>query len=180
MLGRALAFLSVACVVCAGTYFGTQHFIVKQAPIKVMSTIQSQMAKTAGGWNRCYHNQNYGPRANTVRRANPDSIVSAMAYDLRDGPVRVSGEVWPRYWSLSLYQQNSDNFFVVNDRQINGTRFDYILAIKGQDVSQLDGEVIMSPTPKGILLIRRFAANIEDMPGIVANQQAMTCAPIQG
>ena len=177
MLKRVLPYLVSAGMLGAATFFTTRNFVIQQAPIKVMSTIETAIAAGAGGWNACFHNQTYGPRANAARRANPDSIISSMAYDLSNGPVRISGQTWPRYWSISFYQQNSDNFVVINDQDMADSSFNFILALDDQDVASLDGRPIISPTSKGIMLIRRFAADAADMPGIIANQQAMTCAP---
>ncbi len=177
MLNRGLIYLIAAIGLAAVTFLVTRHLVIQQAPVKVMSTIEARIAAGAGGWNACFHNQVYGPRANAARRANPDSIISSMAYDLSDGPVRISGETWPRYWSISFYQQNSDNFFVMNDREMAEQSFDFILALDGQDTSALNGTLIVSPTAKGIMLIRRFAADASDMPGIIANQEALFCGP---
>lgn len=173
---RRSAFLAIAAtLLVAVTALVTHKIILTQVPVKVMDTIGDRVASQAGGWNRCLHNQTYGPQADTVRRANPDSLVSAMAYDLSDGPIRVSGETWARYWSMSLYQQNTDNFFVINDRDMASNRFDFVLTLDHHDTSQLSGERIVSPTTKGIMLIRRFAADEADMPGILENQDAMIC-----
>ncbi|MEO1659593.1 MAG: DUF1254 domain-containing protein [Pseudomonadota bacterium] len=177
MLSRASIYIFAIALLAAVTFFVTRAKIIQQAPVTVMSTIEARIVAGAGSWNACFHNQVYGPRRNAARRANPDSIISSMAYDLSDGPVRVAGETWPRYWSLSLYQQNSDNFFVVNDQQLKGPDFDFVLAYEGQDVSGLQGTPIISPTEKGIMLIRRFAADEADMPGIIANQEALVCGP---
>ena len=177
MLNRFVIYLLGAVALAALTFFITRNLIVQQAPIKVMSTIEARIAAGAGGWNACFHNQVYGPRANAARRANPDSIISSMAYDLSDGPVRISGETWPRYWSLSAYQQNSDNFFVVNDQALADQSFDFVLALEGQSTADLGGTPIVSPTAKGIVLIRRFAADASDMPGVLANQDALSCGP---
>jgi uncharacterized membrane protein len=100
-----------------------------------------------------------------------------MAYDLNDGPVRIAGETWPRYWSISFYQQNSDNFFVMNDFEMVSRSFEFILATRDQDTSSYEGTPIISPTSKGIMLVRRFAADAADMEGIIANQNALICAP---
>jgi len=177
MLNRVLTYLIGVAVLSAATYFVTRNLVIKQAPVSVMSTIEARIAAGAGGWNACFHNQTYGPRANAARRANPDSIISSMAYDLSDGPVRIAGETWPRYWSISFYQQNSDNFFVMNDLEMADATFDFVLALDGQDTTQLGGTPIISPTEKGIMLIRRFATDETDMPGIIANQEALTCRP---
>lgn len=177
MLNKALLYFIAALILSAVTFFATRHVVIQQAPVKVMSTIEERIALGAGGWNACFHNQVYGPRANAARRANPDSIISSMAYDLSEGPVRIAGETWPRYWSISFYQQNSDNFFVMNDLELTSRTFDFILALDDQDLSEFEGTPIISPTAKGIMLIRRFAADASDMDGIIANQAALICAP---
>lgn len=179
MLSRSWIFYALGAVALAAmTFFVTRSIVIQQAPRAVMSTIEARIAQGAGGWNACFHNRIYGPRANAANRANPDSIISSMAYDLSQGPVRVSGEVWPRYWSFSLYQQNSDNFFVVNDRDLDQTEFDFVLKLDSQSVEDSPGKVIVSPTEKGIMLIRRFAADADDMLAILENQDAMSCGPL--
>lgn len=176
MLNRSAVIFGLGTLVlAAASYTVTRHVIIDRAPKKVMASIEARIIKAAGDWNACYHNRTFGPRKNSARRANPDSIISSMAYDLSGGPVRVSGEVWPQYWSLSLYQQNSDNFFVVNDQQLDGPKFDFVIATGGQVVENSDATPISSPTTKGILLVRRFAAQESDMPAIIENQDAMNC-----
>lgn len=177
MLNKALIYLIGAAILSTATFFITRSLVIDQAPVRVMSTIENRIAAGAGGWNACFHNQVYGPRANAARRANPDSIISSMAYDLSEGPVRIAGETWPRYWSISFYQQNSDNFFVMNDADMASSDFEFILALDGQDTSAFEGTPILSPTAKGIMLVRRFAADAADMDGIIANQAALICAP---
>ena len=178
MLKQVIFYAVGALVLSAATFFITRSVVIQQAPIKVMSTIENRIVAGAGDWNTCFHNQTYGPRKNAARRANPDSIISSMAYDLSDGPVRIAGETWPRYWSISFYQQNSDNYFVTNDLELERSSFEFILALEGQDISAFEGVPIISPTPKGIMLVRRFAASASDMDGIIANQQALSCAPV--
>lgn len=179
MLGRSDLLAAMAVLVAAlAAFVITRAIVIQQAPITVMSRLEGLIAQGAGGWNACFHNRVYGPRAGAARRANPDSIITSMAYDLSGGPVRLSGEVWPRYWSLSLYQQNSDNYFVVNDRALDGPEFDFVLTYKDQTVGDVDAVEISSPTQKGIMLIRRFAADAADMPAITANQDAMRCGPL--
>ena len=177
MLNRIVVYVLAATVLSAVTYFLTRNAGINKAPGVVMSTIEARIVAGSGGWNACFHNQTYGPRTNAARRANPDSIISSMAYDLSEGPVRIAGETWPRYWSISFYQQNSDNFFVMNDLEMASSAFGFILALDGQDTSAYSGVPIISPTEKGIMLVRRFAADATDMEGIIANQEALTCAP---
>ena len=176
MLNRSIfAYLGLLLVLGLTAFMLTRTIIIDQAPKRVMASIEARIVAGSGGWNACFHNRNYGPRANAARRANPDSIISSMAYDLSDGPVQVSGEVWPDYWSLSLYQQNSDNFFVINDQQLDTPSFNYVITHGDLDVDPGDATVIVSPTTKGIMLIRRFVKQASDMPAVIENQDAMTC-----
>ncbi|MFK8054224.1 MAG: DUF1254 domain-containing protein [Woeseiaceae bacterium] len=178
MLSRRVVIVVLFLLATLGPFLAARAILIQQAPIKVMSTIEARIVEAAGGWNRCYHNRTYGPRMAAARRANPDSMISSMAYDLADGPVRISGEVWSRYWSLSFYQQNTDNFFVMNDQQIDGATFDVVLTTAEQGHKAEQGDVIVSPTTKGIMLIRRFAASEADMPGILENQDKTQCSAI--
>ncbi|MEP3891971.1 MAG: DUF1254 domain-containing protein [Hellea sp.] len=161
----------------AATFLAVRSSVVDQAPKNVMANIESRIVKGAGGWNACYHNRVYGPRTAAARRANPDSIISSMAYDVSNGPVRVSGFTWPKYWSLSLYQQNSSNYFVTNDSQLEQSEFNFVIAKEGDKQSVSGGTIVTSPTDKGIMLIRRFASREADMPAIIENQNAMYCGP---
>lgn len=170
--------LVAGCLILAVLAFAaTRTVVIKRAPEKVMERLETRFAKVAGGWNKCYHIRAYGPRKGSAKRANPDSIVSVMAYDLSNGPIRLSGPIWPDYWSLSLYQQNSDNFFVVNDQELGQAEFNLIITAKGQTPPRGDGTVIVSPTEKGIMLVRRFAKDPSVMPAIHKNQDAMYCGP---
>lgn len=174
-----IIFAAVTILLAAASFLITRSVTIHNAPKAVMADIESRIVQGAGGWNACYHNRAFGPRARAARRANPDSIISSMAYDVSDGPVRVSGVVWSRYWSLSLYQQNSDNYFVVNDRQLPQPEFDFVIVQKGTPETDGVGTQIISPTKKGIMLIRRFAAQESDMPAILENQTALYCGPAQ-
>lgn len=179
MLNRStLLFLAGMLVLGFAIFSGTKAYIIEQAPKRVMATIEARIVAGSGGWNTCFHNRNYGPRANAARRANPDSIITSMAYDLSAGPVEVSGEIWPDYWSFSLYQQNSDNFFVVNDQQLEDTAFKYVIKLEDQDSPDPGATAIVSPTQKGIMLIRRFVKQAEDMPEVNQNQDSMTCGRV--
>ncbi|MEM9840799.1 MAG: DUF1254 domain-containing protein [Pseudomonadota bacterium] len=132
------------------------------------------MVGPEGDWNTCVHERRYGPLPR-VARSNPDSMVTRVAYDLSEGSLRLRGKTWPDYWSLSVYDQNTNNVFVVNDRQIQSDSFDYTL-VRASDVPVADGsQKIVSPTLKGILLIRRFVVSEADLLAIHANQDLMRC-----
>jgi len=110
------------------------------------------------------HNQASFPdpvsaKSRTVVMPSPDMLYSVCAYDLRQGPVRVSAAPeLPNYWSVALYAANSDNFFVRNDRQAQGRPVNLWLVAPGGDPQQKPpppgAEVVVSPSSTGFLLMR--------------------------
>ena len=92
MLNRIALYVLGAALLSAATFFGTRMIVINKAPVKVMETIEGRIVAGAGGWNACFHNRTFGPRANAARRANPDSIISSMAYDLSHGADNAVGK----------------------------------------------------------------------------------------
>lgn len=179
MLSRStFLWIFVWLIAAAAGFLGAKALTIYQAPRVVMSTIEEIVVKRAGSWNTCSHNRQFGPVHGGARRANPDSVVTIMAYDLSDGPVQVSGTTWPDYWSLSLYQHNSDNYFVINDSQLPSDEFDFAISLPNQLFEAQNVRRIDAPTTKGIMLIRRFVKEEADMAELLKNQDRMRCAPL--
>jgi uncharacterized membrane protein len=62
------------------------------------------------------------PIDHTHRRVvmpSPDLLYAVCAYDLADGPlqIKLQGD-YPRYWSIALYNSNSDNFLTISSDDI--------------------------------------------------------------
>jgi len=146
--------LILAVVVSIASFYATLTYI----PINEMGKAEQRIAKIAGGRNVIRHGTRPTSEFRSVVRPSPDQIYSACVYDLSDGPVRFSGSIPDTYWSLSVFAHNSDNFFVVNDGQIKGQTYDYVLIKKGQTAPQgvPPAQVIISPTKTGIALVRIF------------------------
>lgn len=91
-----------------------------------------------------------------IVRPSPDFAYSACVYDLSAGPIQISVAPWGDYWSLSLYGENTDNFFVIDDREAH--RGAEITLIKRGTPHPDDAlTVVESPSTRGIALIRRLA-----------------------
>jgi len=89
----------------------------------------------------------------TARRVvmpNPDLLYGLCVLDLERGPVIVRAD--PKlstYWSIALYSSNSDNFFVLNDREA-GQR---PVALRISATAD-QPESIVAPSKKVLLLMR--------------------------
>jgi uncharacterized membrane protein len=87
-----------------------------------------------------------------VVRPSPDILYSVCLFDLSDGPLELTVP-WPSddsYASVSFYDANTNNFAVVNDRDVDGAEASHLLLAE-------DGESgsIQSPTQTGLALYRR-------------------------
>ena len=114
----------------------------------------------------------------TVVRPSPDLYNSRTAYDLSKGPIKFTAKVpADNYWSVSFYANNTDNFFVINDRQVKSNPLQILLVTQGMKYSNpYDAQVVISPTTKGIMLIRQLVPGPDKLSEVadVAKQASLT------
>ena len=161
----------------AGFVMGAAYQVWRE-PRDIMAGFEAAVANAAGGYNTCFHRRTPAVRPGGIRRGNPDVLPSTLAYDLSAGPVRVSGRTWPAYWSLSVYQHNSDNIFVINDRALDGDEFAIVLSEDPIEVAEPAINVV-SPSRTGLVVIRRLATRDSTMDALRANQDLMECGPLE-
>jgi uncharacterized membrane protein len=152
------------------------HFaIIHQTPRALMGVAFSRLS--AGGVNNLRVGDRVTPMSRTIVRPSPDFAYSACAYDLSHGPLTINVAPWRAYWSLSLYAANSDNYFVIDDREAhNGAAI--MLVRRGQANDDATGRVVESPSARGIALIRRLAPTPEDYAGARQIAEGDVCAPL--
>lgn len=133
---------------------------------RVMSRFSARkLLKFAGRWNIL----GYRGLATAGRRAlttNPDMVTAFGVYDASRGPVRVACVVpeWDSYWSVSLFAWDTENFFVVNDRTAKSRKFDLVITTrKSQYHGAENEEVAVSPSKKGVILVRVVVRDRDDL-----------------
>jgi uncharacterized membrane protein len=102
----------------------------------------------------------------------PDLLYAVCSFDLRHGPVRVTANPQlPGYWSIALYASNSDNFFVLNDRQAQGKPVDLWLVSRdnsaGQRAVPAGSQVVVTPSATGLLLMRVLTGDYDAQKAVV-------------
>lgn len=117
------------------------------------------------------------PLSRTIVRPSPDFAYSACAYDLSDGPIVITATPWDAYWSLSLYADNSDNFFVIDDREARAGA-EITLIRRGRTPPENALRVIESPTTRGIALIRRLAPDLDSYNAAAQAARGDVCASL--
>lgn len=118
----------------------------------------------------------------TIVRPAPDFAYSACAYDLSDGPLRLRVAAWDAYWSLSLYADNSDNYFVLDDREVRGDG-EVVLVRHMRDAPEDTADdpalrVAQSPSQRGVALIRRLAPTVSAYNEAASVAREDICAPL--
>jgi uncharacterized membrane protein len=132
---------------------------------------------SAAGANIWHMGDRVTPLSRTIVRPSPDFAYSACAYDLSRGPLSVRVAPWHAYWSVSLYAANSDNYFVIDDREArNGAEI--VLVRHRRDAPDDAARPVESPTTRGIALIRRLAPTSDEYNRARGVARADVCGPL--
>jgi uncharacterized membrane protein len=110
---------------------------------------------------------------------NPHFAAARCAFDLRRGPVSIRTAPWVAYWSVSLYGDNSDNFFTLNDREAPRGA-DIVLIRAGKRAPTSSAQIVSSPSARGVAIIRRLAPSSETHAAAQRVGQSDVCAAFDG
>lgn len=135
---------------------GIHYAVLMLYPRVIMSSLMGRL-EGAVGKNALRH----GPRPDSGSRQvvmpSPDLIYSSGVFDLSDGPLLITAPTGKMYMSLSLYADNTDNFFVVNDLQVKNGEFKVGLLRPEDPEKEVEGALMVrSPTKRGFILFRYF------------------------
>jgi len=162
------ALAAVAAAVLAHLAF------ISLAPSMMMAAAMERI----GGANAWAHAPRVTEAARTIVRPSPDLAYSACVFDLSHGPVRIAAARWDAYMSLSLYDAQSDNFFVVSDMEAPDG-FDVTVVRRARDAPDDAVNVVVSPSAKGVALVRRLAPTPDRFAAAERARADDICAPAQ-
>jgi uncharacterized membrane protein len=173
---RPIALWALETLVLAA---GFHYAAVGMYPRAKMSYVEGKMLKRSEK-NTLYHGSPPTPKDRVVVLPSPDLIYSSGVFDVSEAPLRITAPRTGSYMSLSLYASNSDNFFVLNDHQIEGEGFDTVLAgPTAPDPGIKGARLVRAPSLTGIILLRYFAGEGTRGEEIASRQQQVTCTPIR-
>ena len=118
-----------------------------------------------------------------VVRPSPDLLYSACPFDLSKGPLKITARVpHSTYWSVSAFDDATNNFFVRNDQQIAGDSIEIIALRPGMALPPLDAApvrvVLFAPTDKGLFLIRLLINDEKNLPALDALRRQASCETV--
>jgi uncharacterized membrane protein len=155
----------------------THLALIHAVPQVMMSVALDRIG--GSGVNAWYLADRVTPASRAIVRPSPDFAYSACTYDLSQGPLTIRVTPWMNYWSLSLYADNSDNFFVVDDREARSGA-DIVLVRNRRDAPNTAARVVVSPSTRGIALIRRLAPTPDNYARAAEVARGDVCASLTG
>jgi uncharacterized membrane protein len=163
------AMIAVAAIVHVATLWALPRLIMARA---------IDGLDAAGALNAAIHPPRPDDTARSIVLPSPDLLYTACRFDLDAGALRISAPVPPTYWSVAFFADNTDNFFVLDDRTAGGSRVDITLMAPGRREEAPPGtRIVEAPSRRGIVLFRTLIVSEDALPALRAAQQAQDCAP---
>ncbi len=130
--------------------------------------------------NAIYHQAPVTAESRDVVRPSPDLLYSACPYDVSEKPLRISSPVPDTYFSISGFAANTDNFFVVSDRQVKSKQMEILLVGKGKPYPDAgDAQVVVAPTDLGVVLFRTLIKDRDKLNDLIKVQRQASCKPVE-
>jgi uncharacterized membrane protein len=175
MIARGWKWIAATLLVAAVVHGVTVLFLPRFVMLRTMNGI----AKTTGAANAILHAPRATWRSRTVVRPSPDLLYSICVYDLgAAGAVRISTHDMPQtYWSVSVFDADTNNFYAINDQQAKSGAADFILMPQGKSTEASRLPVVAAPTNRGIVLFRTLVNDEADVAQIDAARHNAACEP---
>lgn len=153
------------CAVAAHAF--TLHF----APSFIMDRAMATLAERGVALHAFTTPQRVTPQTQSVVRSSPDLYYALCRYDLGDRAARLAVRMghWPDYQSLAFFDARTDNFATLRG---TGRRIAIRLLPPG---SAPEEGAIVSPTTRGVILIRRLAPTAERFAAAAEAGKADAC-----
>jgi uncharacterized membrane protein len=167
--------LVLAALVHIGVVFGVPWLGERDAFSRLRSTMSAERSELVAGT---------GGVGTWLPRPDPAVALGACAYDLRQGPVRVSTKTTSLFESMSLHSRAGGVFFALTDRAavrgvidlviMTRAQLDEALAREDEDEPSRDVRIV-SPTREGLVIIRVLAPQASRRPEAEDAAKAVSC-----
>jgi uncharacterized membrane protein len=164
--------VAIAAVVHVGLMIATPRFIMGRAMTRIAQ---------GGGVNTIAHARRPTAASRGIVRPSPDLLYSTCVFDLdaAGGALRVHASGMPdTYWSVSAFDDDTNNFFVENDRQARGA-VDFIITAPGHFVDTTL-PVVTAPSMRGLVLFRTLINDETRLAEIDRGRRGAACEPFKG
>lgn len=159
--------MAVSLIAAMAAHLAALHF----APALIMERAMAALAERGVALHAFTAPQRVTPQTQSVVRSSPDLFYALCRYDLSNTDTRLDVQMgaWPAYQSLSFFDAGTDNFAT-----LRGTGKAVRIRLLPPGSASEAGSVV-SPTAKGVILIRRLAPNGEQFAAAVAASKGDRC-----
>lgn len=159
--------IALLLVCAAAMHLAVLHF----APGVIMSRAMTALAERGVELHRFSVPERVSPQTQRVVRSSPDIFYALCRYDLSNPGQELALRMgaWPDYQSLSLFSAQTDNFAT-----LRGTGKAVAVRLLPPGSAAEEGAIV-SPTAKGVILIRRLAPDAERFAGAVEAGKGDAC-----
>ena len=111
----------------------------------------------------------------------PDLLYTLCIYDVSHKPLRIKAPIQrDTYFSVAMYAANTDNFFVINDRQLERDGREILLVNKGLSHQEKGNyRLVEAPTPRGIILCRTLIIDENRIDEAIKIQHQVIITPAE-
>lgn len=168
----------VRTLIIVAVFAGLGHFAAIFATPRVIMAVALNRASAEGAHvNAFLHAPRITEQSRRIVRPSPDLAYSTCVYDLARGPVRIRAAPGGPYVSLSLYDAQTNNFFVRNGQAAPGAAIDILVVSPGAVVATPVGaNRVESTSRRGLALVRRLAPTAEAFAAAEAIRAGDVCA----
>lgn len=148
----------IGVLIFAVAGFAGHTLTLKMVPKLIMNKAMSQMEARGIALHDFTLSERNTPQTQTVVRPSPDLAYSICLFDLsKTEQVSLRVGAWDKVASISFFDARTNNFATVRLDPVDETRL--VLRREGDEGGS---EAVLSPTSKGIILIRRLASTDAD------------------
>ena len=173
MIARSWKSIAATLLVAVVVHGVSVFFLPRLIMIRTMARITK-----LAGINTILHAPRPTWRSRMVVRPSPDLLYSICVYDFSaaDGAVRVHTHDMPEtYWSVSVFDANTNNIYPLNDRQAKTGAADFLLIAAGTSAGAGRLPVVPAPTNRGIVLFRALIDDETHIAEIDAARHYAAC-----
>jgi uncharacterized membrane protein len=156
-----------------------QYLLALLVPNLMMESLYAVGSKQRGN-NQLVVIQVPDETSRTVVRPSPDLLYASCLYNLENGPLVIEAPIPVRYWSMQFYQMNTDNYAGITNQRDERHRVGSVVKVTlisaDDSLDDYAGEVIQSPTQRGMVLLRASAIGNRALQQ--AALEASRCGPV--
>ena len=155
-------------------------FIVHLSFISVFPQLKawsvSRQASENNNINTAFQRDLADSNSTQIIRPSADLLYGGCGYDVTYKPLIISTQLPSTYWSVSFFSQNTDNFATINELNESGENLKiYLFGPNSKPSKVSDGFIVVSPSNKGLMLMRQFIGNGSNFDELYDIQDTLEC-----